>query len=64
MNRLEIKENWSKIKNKLKKKYGKLTDDDLQLNEGNEREIVIRLQRKLEKNRREIVEELREMKKL
>ena len=44
MNELQIKGNWNVIKGKLKQAYGELTDDDLAYSEGNEDQLVGRLQ--------------------
>jgi len=55
MDRLQIKGNWNKLKGKLKKEYGDLTDDDLQYTEGKEDQLIGRLQNKLGKSRDAIV---------
>lgn len=47
MNDLNIKGNWNEKKGKLKKEYGKLTDDDLRYAEGKEEELVGRVQQRL-----------------
>lgn len=47
MNKLQIKGNWNEKKGKLKKKYAKLTDDDLQYTEGKSEELLGRLQKRL-----------------
>ena len=44
MNKLEIKGDWNIIKGKLKQKWGKLTDDDLQYTEGKHDELLGRIQ--------------------
>ena len=54
MNELQIKGNWNVIKGKLKQVYGELTDDDLAYSEGNEDQLVGRLQQKLGKTKEEI----------
>jgi uncharacterized protein YjbJ (UPF0337 family) len=59
MDKLEIKGNWNQMKGKLKKKYGELTDDDLNYAEGREDELVGRIQEKTGKSRDEVVKELR-----
>ena len=46
MNTLELKGNWNVIKGKLKQKWGKLTDNDLRLVEGEEDELVGRIQKR------------------
>jgi len=45
--KLNLKGNWNVIKGKLKQSYGQLTDDDLALGEGQEDELVGRIQRRL-----------------
>ncbi len=54
MNELQIKGNWNVIKGKLKQVYGELTDDDLAYSDGNEDQLVGRLQQKLGKTKEEI----------
>lgn len=49
-----IKENWSETKAKLKKKFAKLTDNDLLFAEGQQEEMMNRLQLKLGKTKKEI----------
>ncbi len=60
MNELQIKGNWNIIKGKLKQAYGELTDDDLAYSEGNEDQLVGRLQQKLGKTREEIQRTIQE----
>jgi uncharacterized protein YjbJ (UPF0337 family) len=43
---LKLKGNWNEIKGKLKEKYGELTDDDLVYAEGQEDQLLGRLQQK------------------
>jgi uncharacterized protein YjbJ (UPF0337 family) len=45
--KLNLKGNWNVVKGKLKQSYGQLTDDDLTFSEGQEDELVGRLQRRL-----------------
>ena len=40
MNKLEIKGDWNITKGKLKQKWAKLTDDDLQFAEGKQEELL------------------------
>lgn len=61
MDKLEVKGTWNEAKGKLKQKYGQLTDDDLQYQEGQEDEMYGRLQQKLGKSRDEIKKELRDL---
>ncbi len=46
MNTFHIKGDWNIAKGKLKKKYAKLTDNDLQYQEGQEDELVGRIQKR------------------
>ena len=43
---LKTKGNWNELKGKLKEKYGELTDDDLVYAEGQEDQLLGRLQKK------------------
>jgi uncharacterized protein YjbJ (UPF0337 family) len=55
MTTLEVKGDWNITKGKLKQKWAKLTDSDLQYEEGQEEELVGRIQ-KLTGETREAVE--------
>ncbi len=50
----KIRGNWKMIKGKLKEEYGQLTDDDLTYREGQEEQLLGRLQTKLGKSKEEI----------
>lgn len=50
----KIKGNWNQIKGQIKQKYGELTEDDLTYQEGQEDELIGRLQEKLGKTKDEI----------
>ncbi|MEJ0000772.1 MAG: CsbD family protein [Verrucomicrobiota bacterium] len=45
--KLSLKGNWNIIKGKLKQSYGELTDDDLKYVEGQEDELVGRIQKRI-----------------
>ena len=60
MNDLQIRGNWNVIKGKLKQAYSQLTDDDLAYSEGNEDQLVGRLQQKLGKTKEEIQRAIQE----
>lgn len=45
--KLNLKGNWNIIKGKLKQAYGELTDDDLKYVEGQEEELVGRIQKRI-----------------
>ena len=57
MTTLEVKGDWNITKGKLKQKWAKLTDDDLQYAEGKQEEMVGRIQ-KLTGATREAVEKV------
>jgi len=61
MDKLEIKGNWNEKKGQLKQKYAELTDDDLTYTEGQEEELVGKIQKKTGKSRGEIKKEIREL---
>jgi len=46
MNTLQLKGDWNIAKGKLKQKYANLTDDDLRFAEGQEDELVGRIQKR------------------
>ncbi len=45
--KLSLKGNWNVIKGKLKQSYGQLTDDDLSYSEGQEDQLIGRIQKKI-----------------
>ncbi len=45
--KLNLKGNWNVVKGRLKKSYGDLTDDDLTYSEGQEDELVGRIQKRI-----------------
>jgi uncharacterized protein YjbJ (UPF0337 family) len=51
MNKLEIKGDWNIIKGLLKQKWAKLTDDDLEFIEGQQDELLGRIQKKTGESR-------------
>jgi len=55
MDTLRIKGNWNQLKGKIKQKYGNLTDDDLTFREGQEDELIGRIQKKTGQARDEII---------
>jgi uncharacterized protein YjbJ (UPF0337 family) len=46
MNKLEIKGDWNITKGKLKQKWGQLTDSDLNYDEGQQDELIGRIQKR------------------
>ncbi len=55
MDKLEIKGGWNELKGKIKQAYGDLTDDDLTYAEGQDDELLGKLQQKTGKGRDELV---------
>lgn len=54
MDKLQFRGSWKEAKGRLKEEYGELTDDDLQYSEGQEDQLVGRLQQKLGKSKDEV----------
>jgi len=54
MTTLEIKGDWNIIKGNLKQKWAKLTDDDLQFIEGQQDELLGRIQKRTGETREAI----------
>jgi hypothetical protein len=55
MYKLELISRWNEVKEKLKRRYNMLTDDDLMFRLGREGELIIRLQRRLGKSRADVM---------
>ena len=60
MNKLEVKGDWNITKGKLKQKWGKLTDSDLQYTEGQQDELLGRIQKRTGETREVIEKALNE----
>lgn len=56
----KIKGNWNIVKGRLKQKYAQLTDDDLTYIEGQEDELIGRIQKRTGEAREKIERFLRE----
>ena len=54
-NSQELRKNWHDTKEKLKKKFTKITDNDLYFAEGQQDDVVKKLQLKLGKSKDEIL---------
>ncbi len=54
-----IQGNWSQIKARLKAKYARLSDSDLNYEDGSEDILLKRLQRKLQMGEQELMHELK-----
>lgn len=61
MNELKIKGSWNEIKGKLKEKYAVLTDNDLAYEEGQEDQLIGKLQKKLGKTKDEVRDLIRDL---
>jgi uncharacterized protein YjbJ (UPF0337 family) len=60
MNTLEIKGDWNITKGKLKQKWAKLTDDDLQYVEGKHEELLGRIQKATGETREAVEKAIKE----
>jgi uncharacterized protein YjbJ (UPF0337 family) len=60
MNSLTIKGDWNIAKGKLKQKFAKLTDNDLRFTEGQEEELVGRIQKLTGETKEDIEEAIRD----
>ena len=60
MNRLEMKGDWNITKGKLKQKWAKLTDDDLQYIEGKQEELLGRIQKRTGETREAVAKAVKE----
>jgi uncharacterized protein YjbJ (UPF0337 family) len=60
MNTLEIKGDWNITKGKLKQKWAKLTDDDLQFAEGKVEEVLGRIQKRTGETREAVEKAIKE----
>ena len=60
MTTLEIKGDWNITKGKLKQKWAKLTDDDLQFVEGKQEELLGRIQKRTGETREAIEKAVKE----
>lgn len=61
MDNLRIKGNWNILKGKLKETYGELTDDDLTYSEGQEEQLIGKIQQKTGKTRDEVRAEIQRL---
>ena len=60
MNKLEIKGDWNITKGKLKQKWAKLTDDDLQFADGKQDELLGRIQKRTGETREAVEKAIKE----
>jgi uncharacterized protein YjbJ (UPF0337 family) len=59
MNSLTIKGDWNIARGKLKQKFAKLTDNDLRFTEGQEEELVGRIQKITGETKEDVEEAIR-----
>ena len=60
MNQEQVSGNWKVIKGKIKEQWGKLTDDDLKIREGNSDRLMDTLQRRYGIEKEEAERQIRE----
>jgi uncharacterized protein YjbJ (UPF0337 family) len=60
MNKLEIQGDWNITKGKLKQKWAKLTDSDLQYVDGKQDELIGRIQKSTGETREAVEKAIRE----
>lgn len=60
MNKLTIKGDWNVAKGKLKQKWAQLTDDDLAFRQGQEDELLGRIQKRTGESREAVEKYVRE----
>lgn len=60
MNKLEVQGDWNIAKGKLKQKWAKLTDDDLQFVEGKAEELLGRIQKRTGETREAVEKAFKE----
>jgi uncharacterized protein YjbJ (UPF0337 family) len=60
MNKLEMKGDWNIVKGKLKQKFATLTDNDLRYEEGQEDELLGRIQKRTGQTKEAVEKALRD----
>jgi len=61
MNKLGVKGDWNIAKGKLKQKWAKLTDDDLRYVDGQQDELIGRIQKRTGERREAVEKAVREV---
>lgn len=56
MDSLDLKGKWNELKGKAKQQYAQLTDDDLAYEDGQDDELLGRIQQKLGQTREQVVD--------
>jgi len=59
--KLKLKGNWNELKGKIKQQYADLTDDDLLYEEGQDEELMGRIQKKTGKTKEELAKWIDEL---
>ncbi len=59
--KLKLKGNWNELKGKIKQQYADLTDDDLLYEEGQDDELMGRIQKKTGKTKEELAKWIDEL---
>lgn len=54
--KLKLKGNWNEVKGKIKKEYADMTDDDLLYNEGQDDQLIGKLQKKTGKTKDQVID--------
>ena len=61
MTKLEIKGDWNILKGNLKQKWAQLTDDDLQYLDGQQDELIGRIQKRTGQTREAIIDAINDL---
>lgn len=61
MDKLDLKGKWNELRGRIKQEYADWTDDDLKYEEGQDEELLGRLQQKLGKGREEVIDWLKSL---
>lgn len=59
--KLKLKGNWNELKGKIKQQYADLTDDDLMYEEGQDDELLGRIQKKTGKTKEDLAKWIEEL---
>jgi uncharacterized protein YjbJ (UPF0337 family) len=59
--KLKLKGNWNELKGKIKQQYADLTDDDLMYEEGQDDELLGRIQKKTGKTKEDLAKWIDEL---
>jgi len=59
--KLKLKGSWNELKGKIKQQYADLTDDDLLYEEGQDEELLGRIQKKTGKTKEEVAKWIDEL---